>query len=137
MPATGRHVFYLPHHAVIRPEKSTTKLRVVMDGAAHAPQQQPVNHFLFKGFVDYYSLDALTKFRLGKTAVCADVEKAFNQISIHPDDRDAVRFIWFDEFGKQTVYRFIRVPFGLSSSPFQLSSVIRPFTRHKDFQFIL
>ena len=33
-PADGRPVFYLPHHAVIREDKQTTKTRVVIDASA-------------------------------------------------------------------------------------------------------
>ena len=33
-PVEGRPVFYLPHHAVIREDKQTTKTRVVFDTSA-------------------------------------------------------------------------------------------------------
>ena len=34
--ASGEHVHYLPHHAVIRNDKETTKMRVVYDASARS-----------------------------------------------------------------------------------------------------
>ena len=50
-------------------------------------------------------------------------------ISIAEDDRDALRFFWFDdpfsEDPRITVLRFTRVPFGLSSSLFLLNASLK------------
>ena len=59
----------------------------------------------------------------------ADVEKAFLMISVDDKDRDVLRFIWVDDVLKEEpelhVYRFTRVVFGASSSPFFLNATIR------------
>ena len=34
---TLRPIHYMPHHAVIRNDKATAKVRVVYDGSAHSP----------------------------------------------------------------------------------------------------
>ena len=122
---TEEPTFYLPHHAVYRPEKTTTKVRVVFDGASHAPGQQPVNDYLFKGFVPWNAQEAFTRFRLGDTAVVADIAKAYLMVGLHPADRDLTRFLWYNEAGEVVHYRFTRVPFGLASSPFQLAAVMQ------------
>ena len=50
-------------------------------------------------------------------------------ISVAEDDRDALRFLWFDdplsEEPKIIVFRFARVAFGLSSSPFLLNATLK------------
>ena len=70
----------------------------------------------------------LIRFRLHNIAVVADIEKAFLNIGIQEDDRDALRFLWkedpFDTTLKLKVSRFTRVCFGLVSSMFHLEATI-------------
>ena len=57
------------------------------------------------------------------------MEKAFLMISIKEADRDVLRFLWvtsIDEYQPSLqVYRFTRVTFGVSASPFLLNATIR------------
>jgi len=68
-------------------------------------------------------------FRTVKVALTADIERAFLMISICERDRDALRFLWFDNITKERpqvcAFRFARVVFGVSSSPFLLNATIR------------
>ena len=50
--------------------------------------------------------------------------KAFLQISLKPEDRDAHRFLWFSG-GQVATYRFKRVTFGMNCSPFLLNATLR------------
>ena len=56
-------------------------------------------------------------------------KKAFLIISVAEDDRNALRFLWFDVFRSEDpriiVLRFSRVAFGLSSSPFLLNATLK------------
>ena len=69
------------------------------------------------------------RFRFHKVALVADIKKAFLMVSISPSDRDTLRFIWFDYIHKdnprEVVYRFCRVVFGVTSSPFLLNATIK------------
>lgn len=122
-------VFYLPHHCVIRLDKSTTPQRIVFDGSAAEPGYDSLNNNLFKGVNSWNTLDLFTSFRFGQYVCVADIEKAFLQIKVDSKDRDALRFWWFDENGKTVDYRFTSVPFGTSASPFLLYA-----SMHKLFQ---
>ena len=42
-PSDGRPVFYLPHHAVIREDKQTTKTRVVFDASTRGSNGMSLN----------------------------------------------------------------------------------------------
>ena len=71
----------------------------------------------------------MVKFRDYPIAVVADIEKAFHQIQIKPEDRRMLRFLWFDDAEKDcpTVkqFQFRRLVFGLTSSPAILASTIK------------
>ena len=87
-------VHYLPHHAIIRQDRETTKLRVVYDASAKCQGAPSLNNCLYSGSnFEQHILDILQSFRTHKIAVIADVEKAFLMISISEKDRDALRFL--------------------------------------------
>ena len=126
-PETGR-VHYIPHHAVNRRNKNTTKVRNVYDVSAR--QGGPsLNDCLHAGqSLLPKTVDILIRFRFHKVALVSDVEKAFHQVSIAPDDRDVLRFLWIGNpvlpQPRVTVYCFVRAVFGVNSSPFLLNATI-------------
>ena len=122
---------YIPHHAVITPTKSTTKVRVVYDASAKARQMnKSLNECLYRGPVMLPDLcGLLIRFRMHTIAVVADVEKAFSSVGLQPQDRDVTRFLWLKNpkvtvEGNLQVFRFCRIPFGVVSSPFLLGATI-------------
>ena len=126
---TPDKVHYLPHHAVVRTDKTTTKLRVVYDASAKSSGPS-LNDCLHKGpKFNQLILDLLVRFRSYKIAITADVEKAFLMISVDDHDRDVLRFLWVDDVTKAEPeireFRFTRVVFGVSSSLFLLNATIK------------
>ena len=122
--STGRPCCYLPHHVVYK--SSTGKFRRVQDGKARPYKgAYSLNDCLESGpNLTSNILHILIGFRKNKWACKADIEKAFPQVRIHPDDRDALRLLWFE--GDQIcVYRFARLPFGLTSSPMILAATLQ------------
>ena len=86
----------MPHHAVVRQDKDTTKLRVVYDGSAKSESEgRSLNKFLETGpnFIPRL-FDVLVRFRWNPVAISADIEKAFLMVGIDPNDRDMLRFLW-------------------------------------------
>ena len=125
---TDAKVHYLPHHAVIRKDKQTTKLRIVYDASARS-NGISLNDSLFSGpKFNQNILDIIVRFRTYRIALAADVEKAFLMVSVCNKDRDALRFLWVDNVEKDHTVtrklRFTRVVFGVNASPFLLNATI-------------
>ena len=126
--AQGDNVHYLLHHAVVRQDKETTKLRIVYDASAKS-MGPSLNNCLYTGpKFDQKILDILLRFRTHKAALIADIEKASLMVSMSEKDRDALRFLWYDDVTKEhpevRVFRFTRVVFGVFLSPFLLNATI-------------
>jgi len=87
---------YLPHHAVIRQDRTTTKVRIAYDGSAKSDKHDSaLNEFLYTGpnFIPKL-FNILVKFRSYPIALTANIKKAFLMIGIAPDDRNKLRFLW-------------------------------------------
>ncbi|XP_033218228.1 uncharacterized protein LOC117173695 [Belonocnema kinseyi] len=79
--------FYLPHHAVIRADDITTKIRFVFNGSTKTSTGVSLNDSLMVGPKiqdDLFIL--LTRFRSHRFALTADIEKMYRQVLVHPDD---------------------------------------------------
>ena len=122
-------VTYLPHHAVVKENLSTTKGRVDCD--ANAKNKGPsLNESLYKGpCLNPLLFDILLRFCVHNYGLIADIEKAYLQISVVPEHRTYLRFLWFDDVynnnSKIVKYRFTCVVFGSSPSQFLLNELKR------------
>eukprot|EP00795_Rhopilema_esculentum_P004932 gene4932-21272_t len=127
----GKHVHYLPHHAVIRREAETTKLRIVYDcSAKERKYDKSMNDCLHIGPpLQPLLYDILIRFRMYPVALLGDIQQAFLQIKVDKEDRDAMRFLWPKHVSKADSeiqeLRFTRVIFGSGPSPFLLGATIR------------
>ncbi|EPB68238.1 Pao retrotransposon peptidase, partial [Ancylostoma ceylanicum] len=80
---------YLPHHAVLTPKKTTTKMRVVFDASAHYKDKPSLNDVLHQGpLILPKIVGMIMRFRIGRIAVTSDVEKAFLQFHVEHDEAD-------------------------------------------------
>ncbi|XP_057378535.1 uncharacterized protein LOC130700500 [Daphnia carinata] len=120
---------YVPHHGVIK-ESTTTPLRIVYDCSCKTYKGVSLNDCLNVGpSLQNNMLEILLRFRTHNIGLVADIEKAYHQILLHEADRDFLRFFWIkdgkDPNSEFETYRFRVIPFGASSSPFILLSVIK------------
>ena len=118
------NVHYLPSQVVLRKDALTTKLRVVYDASSKAEPSLPsLNDCLYTGPPMAPAIvDILLRFRSFRIGLAADIEKAFLNISVDKEQRDLMRFFWVDNIYEENprviVYKFGRVLFGMSVSPF-------------------
>ena len=119
-------VHYLPHRAVVRENRETTKIRPVFDASSRSSGPS-LNECLYAGPNLLLKIfDIILRFRTNKIAIIADIKQAFLNIAVHPDHVDFTRFLWFssEECKEIIVYRFLRVVFGMTCSPFLLQGTI-------------
>ena len=126
---TRHPVHYIPHHVVIRKDKSTTRLRIVYDASAKSDGAS-FNECLHAGpALTKGIFDIMLRFRSHKVAIVGDIEKAFLMVHMAEADKDVLRFLWVDDISKPEpqviTLRFTRVVCGLSSSPFLLNATIK------------
>lgn len=117
---------YLPHRPVVKETSTTTRIRPVFDASAHESKKPSINDCLESG-PNLMELipSVMMRFREGKFGVIADISKAFLQISIDPQDREFLRFIWYNKSEDIfETYRHKRLVFGLKCSPYLLGAVI-------------
>ena len=122
-PEPAGREFYIPHKPVVREDAASTKLRVVYDASARAYANAPsLNECLYPGPALQNKLwNVLVRQRFYPVAILGDIQKAFLQIRIKEQERDALRFHWRLNEGRGIeTYRFTRALFGLTCSPFLL-----------------
>jgi hypothetical protein len=130
-------VYYVPHHEVLTPTKTTTKIRIVYDASSKARKDDlSLNDCMHRGIVILDDLCGLImRFRLHKIAIVADIEKAFLQIGLQETERDVARFFWLRDINKPltpsnvVILRFTRVYFGAISSPSLLGATLDAHAR--------
>lgn len=128
---TPDKVHYLPHHAVIRNEAKTTKVRVVYDASSKEGKGGvSLNDCLHVGpTLSPLLYDILIRFREKRVALVGDIAKAFLNVEVKLSDRDCLRFLWVNNVESEhvdpVVYRFCRVVFGVNCSPFLLNATLQ------------
>ncbi|KYN13986.1 hypothetical protein ALC57_13816 [Trachymyrmex cornetzi] len=76
---------FLPHHAVTKNDRTTTKIRVVFDASSKNLRSISLNDVLYKGPTlqsDLFTI--VVRFRCFKYVLCADIKMMYRQILIHP-----------------------------------------------------
>ncbi|XP_062713189.1 uncharacterized protein LOC134290152 [Aedes albopictus] len=90
-------IFFLPHHAVLKPDSTTTKLRVVFDASCKTSTGVSLNDVLMVGPVVQDDLLVIQlRFRLHRIAVVADMEKMYRMILVYPSDQRLQCILWRD-----------------------------------------
>ncbi|UYV78049.1 hypothetical protein LAZ67_15003308 [Cordylochernes scorpioides] len=118
--------YFLPHRAVVKSGSSTTPVRPVFDASCKPKGGWSLNDCLAKG-PNLLELipDIMLRFQLNKIGVVADIEKAFLQISVAKEDRQFLRFLWWEEQENLRIYQHKRVVFRVTSSPFLLVATLK------------
>ena len=122
-------IHYIPYHAVVRTDKSTTKIRIVYDASAKDKNGTSFNNCLHKGLkFDQNIINILIRFSVHRVAFSSDIEKTFLMVGIDEEDQNVLEFLWVDNINSSTPkifsLHFTRVVFGVTASSFLLNTTI-------------
>lgn len=136
---TNKPTYFMPHHPVIRKDHITTKLRVVYDASAPSDNGKSLNDLLMVGPViqtDLFIL--LTRFRLHKYAITADIEKMCRQIWLHEEDQNLQLIYWRESVSAPVqVYRLKTNTYRTASAPFLAVRCLHEIARIMEKQYPL
>lgn len=112
--------YIIPHHCVLKPESTTTKLRVVFDASARTSSNHSLNEILMVGpTIQQDLITTLFSFRLNRFALTADISKMYRQFLVDESDRKFQLVLWRDsKEDKLNVFQLNTVTYGLSAAPF-------------------
>ncbi|XP_077978095.1 uncharacterized protein LOC144433628 [Glandiceps talaboti] len=112
-------VWYIPHHGVYHPQKPE-KIRVVFDCSARFAGTSLNGHLLTGPDLINCLIGVLCRFRKHHIAVMCDIERMFHQFLVNEEDRNYLRFLWWEN-GDTSIepkeYRMKVHLFGAASSP--------------------
>ena len=87
--------YYIPHHPVIKPSSSSTRLRVVFDASAPTSTGVTLNDTLRVGpTIQSDLISTILRFRTRDVAFVADVSKMYRQVRVSENDYDSQRILW-------------------------------------------
>ncbi|XP_037818450.1 uncharacterized protein LOC119608194 [Lucilia sericata] len=113
-------VYYLPHHAVLKPDSTTTKLRVVFNASSPSSNGYSLNDILYPGPVLQSDLTILMlRWRLFRYVFNADIEKMYRQILVDSSQTPFQRIIFRDSPQKDPQdFELNTVTFGVNCAPY-------------------
>lgn len=110
---------YLPHHAIIKPSSSSTKLRVVFDASAKDSNCKSLNQTFHVGpTIQQDLLSILLRWRKHTFAVTSDVEKMYRQFQINMHHLPFQRILWRDADDEIKDYELTTVTYGTACAPY-------------------
>ena len=89
-------MYYISHHAVIRPKKKSTPVRIVFNSSA-TYQGNRLNDYWKKGPELLNSLFGIfLRFREREVAISGDISKMYHRVRIPLKDQHVHRYLWRD-----------------------------------------
>ncbi len=129
---------YWCHHPVVREDKMTTKVRIVMDGAAKYKGRN-INEILAPGPNLIANLQSiLVRMRLKPVAFTGDISSMCLRIRLLERDRRFHRFVWAREAGDPPhTFEFLSHVFGNVGSPAVANFVVKEHASQHRKQYLL
>ncbi|GFX20185.1 uncharacterized protein TNCV_1437451 [Trichonephila clavipes] len=129
--------YYATHHGIYRPEKSTTKLRVVFNCSSLTDNGISLNDFQYNGGVIQEDLYAqMLRFRTYTYAFTADIKMMHRTILINPKQRNLQRIVWCEsEHESPKIYELSTVIYGTVSAPYLAQRTVTQLSMDEEANF--
>lgn len=128
-------IFYMPHHAVVRLDKTTSKLRIVFDASCKGPNNKSLNENMLIGPKLQQDLKHIVmRWRIHEIAFIADCIKMYRQVKVTDESANYQRILWRVN-GKIKTYRLNRVTFGTASAPYLATKTLQQLAIDEEQQF--
>ncbi|XP_063634821.1 uncharacterized protein LOC134805446 [Cydia splendana] len=111
---------YLPHHAVVKETRDTTKVRVVFDASAKGSRGISLNSAMMIGPTLQPGLRSLViRWRAHRICVIGDIVKMYRQVWMTDEHTDLQRIVWRDTPSEKIEsYKLLTVTFGTAAAPY-------------------
>ncbi|XP_058817082.1 uncharacterized protein LOC131680381 [Topomyia yanbarensis] len=131
--ATGK-TFYSPHHAGLKPDSTTTKLRVVFDGSCRTSTGISLNDGLMVGPVVQEDLLSITlRFRIHRFAIVADIAKMYRMVRVQATDQPLQWILWRDSIEEPIrTFELTTVMYGTASAPYLATKCLQSLAEERE-----
>ncbi|XP_055588990.1 uncharacterized protein LOC129741289 [Uranotaenia lowii] len=131
--------YYLPHHAVIREDSSTTKVRVVFDASCKSVTGKSLNDVLMVGAVIQDDLRAIIlRTRINAILLIADIKQMYRQILVDERDTPLQRILWRNSPDEPiSTFELRTVTYGTASAPFLATRTLQQLAEDEQADFPL
>jgi len=128
--------YYIPHNAVVKPESTATKLRVVFNASSPSANGTSLNDILHAGPVLQSDLNIqILKWRYFQYVFSADITKMYREIWVDPEHTPFQRILFRNKEGEVSDFELKTVTFGVNCAPFLALRVLQQLADdvEKDF----
>ncbi|XP_023934567.2 uncharacterized protein LOC112043398 [Bicyclus anynana] len=127
-------VVYLQPHAVLLKDKSTTKVRVVIDASCSGITEVNSNNDLPVGPSLQHTLKhIILRWQNHTLCLVSDIDKIYQQVKVTLEDADQFqRILWRDESGTTQQDRMSRVTFGKAYASYLAANVLQQLATDED-----
>ncbi|XP_062141968.1 uncharacterized protein LOC133850025 [Drosophila sulfurigaster albostrigata] len=118
--------FYLPHHAVLKPDSTTTKVRVVFNASCPSSYGKSLNDFLHSGPILQSDLTLkILRWRYYRYVFNADITKMYRQILMESKHTPFQRILFRTSDDEIRDFELNTVTFGVNCAPFLALRVLQ------------
>ncbi|XP_055854500.1 uncharacterized protein LOC129918155 [Episyrphus balteatus] len=137
--STDINSYYLPQHAVIKPESTTTKTRIVFNASSPTSNGKSLNDILYTGpSLQSDLISLILNWRFYRYVFNADITKMYRQIFVHPEHTPFQRILFRNSRNEPVSdFELQTVTFGINCAPFLAIRTLKQLADDIQTQFPL